>query len=295
VPAVVTGLTPASRVPDTDDLWGRVTAMQQKDEQKTENRYAQEVLIPDGRPVLLVLLADIHLGGRHVDYMRAKHDAELIRDTDGVYAAILGDTIDNWIGEANIMAVQREQPIQHSEELALLDSWIGMMRDKLIAVVSGNHELRSYNHAGLDILQRALVGVTTLYDQQEIRFLLRLGEASWPWKLRHSWVKKSKLSPSHGLEHDARFNDGSWVFGVGAHYHTQTTFRMFVDAAHDNTVKLAINLGSYQRDSAYARKLNLPQSISSGSAGLMLWPSGAWQYWLDLEAATRFLAMERAR
>lgn len=291
----ITGLTPASRKPDPEELWARMIAMEQSHRSKATARYSQVIEIPDNRPVLLVLLSDLHLGNAYCSYSQAKQDAELVRSTPGVYGAVLGDVIDNWIGEPKIEGVQRQQPIPHAEELALLTSWLGILAPKLVACVAGNHEARSYDKAGVDLLLEALQGVKTLYDQHEIQFTLKLATAEWRWKLRHAWAHKSQYNPTQGQEWDQKFNDGTWQFGVGGHWHGPTAFRDFYDVVHDHERKLAVQLGSYEYDSAYARKLNLSHSPCGGSGGVMLWPDGSWQAWHDLEAATRFLAMERAR
>jgi predicted phosphodiesterase len=294
VPAQVSGLTPASRVPDGDELWKRMLDMQARDAVKTESRYDQKVEIPDSKPALLVLVSDCHLGNRHTDYARARADAELIRDTPGVYGAILGDLVDSWINP-KLLGLQRESPVPYADELALMESWLSMMAPKLVAVVSGNHDLRTYEQAGLDLLQRALANVRTLYDQHEIRFRMTLGPASWRWKLRHAWPRRSQYNETHGPEFDAKFNDGEWDIAVGGHTHAPTVLREFYDHAYDHKLKLAVQLGSYELDSALGRKLGLSRPVPGGSVGLNLWPDGRWQGWHSLEAATRFLAMERAR
>ena len=290
---VVTGLTPISRKPSADELWADVERLQGRDEAKVALRYSQEVVIDDDRPVLLVLLSDVHFGNAHTDYTQAKRDAELVRDTDGVYAAVLGDVVDNWI-TPTLAHIQREQPMTLVRELALAESWLCMMQDKLVAVVSGNHDLRTYELAGLDLLAGMLAKVKTLYDQHEINFTLRVGGAVWRWKLRHQWGHRSQLNSSNPMEWDARHNDGTWDFAVGGHVHTPTLLRPFIDHAHDGRKKAAIQLGSYSLDSPYGRALGLHRIVPGGSLGIMLWPDGDWQEFYSLEKAARFLEQERS-
>jgi hypothetical protein len=296
VPAVVTGLTAASRVPNHAEIWERSIATENHNRSKADKRHDQWVIIPDDKPILLALLTDPHLGNAHCSYSLAKSHAEWVRDTDGVYGGMLGDVIDNWVSlDPRILGIQREQPMQHADELALLESWIGMMRDKLVVAVSGNHDLRTYRLAGVDLVQRALGNAAVLYDQYEVKFTLRLGEAEWRFKVRHQWPGRSQLIDTYAIQKDAKFNDGSWTIGVGGHTHGSSVFAHFRDKPHDNLLKLAVILGSYEYDSSYARELNLPRSEPGGCGAIMFWPNGSYQYWYDLEAATRFLAMERAR
>lgn len=288
----INGLTPISRKPNEAELWGDVERQQLRDQNKIGSRYSQEVVIDDDRPVLLVLLSDIHLGDAHTDYLQARKDAELIRDTPGVYAGVLGDVVDNWVTPA-LAHIQREQPIPLFKEIALAESWLCMMADKLVAVVSGNHDLRTYELAGLDLLAGMLARVRTLYDQHEINFTLKLGGAEWRWKLRHKWSHRSQNNPSNPYEWDARFNDGTWDFAVGGHVHTPTLLRPFFDHTHGGARKAAIQLGSYSLDSSYGRALGMHRIVTGGSLGIMLWPDGEWQEWYSLEKAARFLASER--
>lgn len=294
VTPVITGLTPASRKPSATELFEDAERHQLRDSDKIALRYSQEIIIPDSRPVLLVLLSDVHFGNAHTDYVQARKDAELVRDTDGVYAAFLGDLVDAWITQ-ELSRIQREQPMTLHRELMLAEAWLSMMADKLVAVVSGNHDLRVYEAAGLDLLAGMLSRVKTLYDQHEINCTMRLGKASWRWKLRHEWKHRSQGNPSNSMEWDNRYNDGTWDFAVGGHTHTPTLLRPFIDHTHDGRKKAAIQLGSYSLDSPYGRALNLHRVVTGGSMGILLWPDGDWQEFYSLEKAARFLAMERAR
>jgi hypothetical protein len=292
VTPVITGLTSSDRVQNTEDLWNRVIEHQKNHVDKIEKRYSQTVEIPDYRPILLVLLSDIHLGNKHCDYINAKADAELVRDTPGVYSMCLGDVADLWI-TPKLAHIQREQPIPLSDEYALLESWLDIMDHKLLCMVSGNHDLRAYNMAGIDVVQKALKNIPVLYDQHEIRFTLKLGDAAWRWKLRHSFERKSQYNPSHGIEFDAKFQDGTFDFAVEGHRHNATMFREFYDHAYDRKIKLAVTLGCYELDSAYGRQLNCPRSTPGGSAGIMLWPDGTWQSWHNIKEAVKYLEYVR--
>jgi hypothetical protein len=296
VTPIVSGLTSASRMPNDAEVWGRALAIEERNRAKADKRHEQTVVIPDRKPILLALLTDPHLGNAFCTYSQAKAHAEWVRDTDGVYGGMLGDVIDNWVSlDPRLLGIQREQPMQHADELALLESWLGMMRDKLVVAVSGNHDLRTYRLAGVDLVQRAIGNAQVLYDQYEVKFTLRLGDAEWKFKVRHSWPGRSQLIDTYAIQKDSRFNDGSWDIGVGGHTHGSTVFSHFRDKPHENRLKLAVLLGSYEYDSSYARELNLPRSEPGGCGAIMFWPNGSYQYWYDLGAATRFLAMERAR
>lgn len=290
---LVTGLTPKSRAGDADELWARVIAHELRDREKTDLRYAQRVDLPGDKPVCLAILADAHFGNSHTRYSKAREDALTVARTDGMFAIHTGDAIDNWVTD-HVQHVQREQPIPHREELALLDSWLTIMREKLVVVVAGNHEQRTYDLAGVDILQTFLKNAVVLYDAHEIRTLVTLGEASWRFLIRHQFPGKSINSASYGIE-KFHAKDASWDVGIGAHEHGMTLVREFFDATADRKVKLAIMCGSYQYDSAYARELGLGRSYESGSIGLMLYPDGSIQHWRSLQAAAEYLAYLRSR
>ncbi len=288
-----TGLTPATKVLDGASIWEQMEARQVSDESLTCLRYSQTVEIPDKRPVALALLSDIHIGNEHTDYHAARKDAETIRDTPGMYAALLGDTVDNWIGK--LERISRAQPVTHAEEMALLRHWLKILSPKLIACVSGNHDNRTHEIAGIDLLAEFLRDESNLlYDADELTFSLQLAAGSLKIACRHKWPGHSIYNVTHGIERAAKFNGDDWDIGIGGHTHRGTFFRWFADGIR---TCVAVQLGTYEFSSKFARQCGFgrPPLEHRGCGALIIWPDGHMEAMRSVQDAAGFITYLRNR
>lgn len=87
--------------------------------------YARDYYPAPERPVGIALLSDIHIGNEYTDYQQVYDDTRTIVTTPGLYAMILGDVGENWIGA--LEGIQRAQPMSHGEETALVRCIIGAL------------------------------------------------------------------------------------------------------------------------------------------------------------------------
>lgn len=83
---------------------------------------------PQERPYAIAKLSDIHLGNEYCDYEQVFLDVQTIINTPGMYAMLLGDAWDNWIGK--LESIQRAQPMSHGEEATLVRSVMGALTGK---------------------------------------------------------------------------------------------------------------------------------------------------------------------
>jgi len=266
----VIGLTPDDTI-DGEDILNKMIEAQGSIVESITKRYDQHIKIHDDKPIAIGLLSDLHLGNKYVDYKAIKEEAEIIADTDGFYAFGMGDYHDNWIGK--LEGIQREMPISFSSELALLEWFFDTLRDDLLVVVGGNHDTgRTKRISGIDYVKKLLKGITTLYDPDEVRFTLHLGDAKWRFKCRHLWMGTSAYNDTHGIEKDPRFGDDEFDVGIGGHTHRGTLFREFM---FHHKKRLAILLGTYKYHDSYATRLGFPQSPKNSASGaLILFPDG---------------------
>ena len=268
----------AQGVQRIDDVWSRL-------ERKTITTPYHEVELPE-EPYGLVFLSDLHFGSPHTDYRQARLDAEVIRDTPGMYAVFHGDGIDNWI-IPKMAGLQRGQAVDFDDEWALLRRWLSILGDKLIIVVAGNHDNWTYTLGGIDFLQN-LVDPAIFYDPQQILFTVSSGEHQLRVCVRHKWRGQSILNPTHGMERAARDIDAD-VY-VGGHTHIATLARQFSVRERD---RLALLTGTYKRYDTYARQLGLPPSQHSGAGALVIDPRKGHTFIRDIREAADYLTWKR--
>lgn len=126
-------------------------------------------------PVEVVAVADLHIGDPHADMSRIRSLIKGVADNGNRYAILAGDLMNTAIiGSKSDTYGETMTPSQQLETAAeLLDP----IRDKILAVVPGNHEERISRSAGTDmtrLLAREL-GLADVYSDTTALVLLRFG------------------------------------------------------------------------------------------------------------------------
>lgn len=273
---------------DVDEIWDLAELSFDATLEKEKRRNAQRIEFPS-QPIALVLLSDLHIGNISTDYRQLRKDAELIQRTEGMHAIFHGDGIDNWI-VPKLQQLQRGQAVNFEQELMLFESWLTMISDKLIAVVSGNHDNWTFSMSGIDIVKRMLKKTKVLYDRDEIRTIISVGNQEWEFCIRHKWLGSSIYNPTHGIERYSRMG-ASFDIGIGGHTHIASLSREFV--SNDNRQCMAIITGTYKRYDGFARQLGLPKCPHNGSGAIILKPDGSALWIRNLEDAADYVTYLR--
>lgn len=284
---------PAPAEFSTNDMWEEAIQRQERWESRNERRGEwYPVLIRENKPIGLAWLSDTHFGGQHADYIQMKADAEIIRDTPGMYAEFHGDGTDNWIGF--LEWIQRRQVMPQAWERNLFISWMEILKDKLLWVVPGNHDLRTEKLAGLEPLKELIpivLDTRYIYDEYEVRVELMFdGGASWRIIARHTWPGRSIYNVTHGIERAWKFGSYNFDIAVGGHTHQGTLCRPFIQRGEK---KYAILTGTYKKKDKYGEKLGLPSMTDRGSGVSIFWPDGRHLFIDELETAAEFLRFAR--
>lgn len=240
-------------------------------------------------PFALAIISDIHLGSDNTDYEAAFSDAAIIAETPGMWSLFNGDGPENWV-IGKLQANARNQSITLDDEMRMLTYWFSIQDEKLLAVISGNHENWTYLMGGIDLLSHALRNTNILYDPHEVVFDLVCGNQVWVIKARHQWRGYSIFNPTHGIEVGWERGQVDFDIGLGGHTHQGTFFREF--AKHDKR-RLAVLTGTYKFWDGYARKLGFARSVGRGSGGIVFHPDGRLVYSHELKTVAEILGMWR--
>lgn len=224
--------------------------------------------------ICLVNSADWHLGGAGVDYPALRADLELIARTPGMYLAALGDLVDNFILQ-KMASVRYGTTAPIPAEWAVMRMMLEIVAEKLVIIVSGNHDKWTKLAAGVDYFANVVSGITAraLYDSDEVRATLTVGE--WDGillKARHKWRGNSELNATHGAEKAARF-DSPFHIGMAAHTHISglvRQFRVIDPATQAPATGVILQAGSYKRLDDYVRTTGLPAANASTSVAVIV-------------------------
>lgn len=258
------------------------------------NRAAPHHIYFDNGPICLVHIADTHLGSNGVDMQRLREEAEIVRDTPGMWCAFVGDLVDNFI-IGKLMNQRMFTNMSVAREWLLAEHYMKMISSKLLYNVAGNHDNWTVAVSGVDKLE-SLNRVAELsanrsmpYDSDELNIVIHVGEAEYPTRVRHKWRLNSIYNATHDIEQAARLDD-KWPFkiAIGAHKHKGAVSRSFV---HDGKTRLAQNCNTYKVIDQYAKTNAFPKNNDGTVVCAILDEDGGMMYTEDIAFASRMMKL----
>lgn len=260
----VTGVR-ADEGPDEDEIYRAALARWAAASVLESRRQAQEIRFARG-PVCLVFAADQHLGGDGCDVEWAFAEAELIAETPGMYIGLVGDETDNFVWPS-LLPVRLVAQTTIPDEWALLRRYLRVLAPKLVLSVAGNHQNWTRRLVGVDYFREVLASIRPdcIYDTDDARVRLTVGESSWMMRIRHKWAGSSIYNPTHGIERAAKW-DQDFTIGIGAHTHTAGVVRTFNVGGQNG---IAAMCGPYKRFDDYARRAGFPKPNQTAAVALL--------------------------
>jgi hypothetical protein len=248
------------------DVWERAVAAWSETAERERMRQAQTLTFP-GPVVTLAFLADQHVGGSGVDYPRLMAEARLIRETPGMYAATVGDVVDNFVAP-KLLALRTGTRLTIPDEAVLARMYLRVLAPKLVAAVAGNHEHWTRQLSGHDYFADVLASVSgrCLYDPHDLRVTVRVGDFERRLRLRHKWRGSSYLNALHGIMRASR-EDQDFDIGVAAHTHVSGLAGTFTTGGQS---RIALLCGSYKRVDHFAQQIGVARPNGSTAVCVML-------------------------
>lgn len=138
-------------------------------------------------------LADLHIGDMACDYKAILAELEYIKNTPNCYCVLDGDLMDTAIASSiGDTYSSTHSPMEQLQECVKLFEPI---KDKIIAVTSGNHENRHYKTNGIDTTQLmcSQLGIADRYSPTTALVYIRFGNDS-----RHNRKMCYTMYMTHG-------------------------------------------------------------------------------------------------
>jgi predicted phosphodiesterase len=138
----------------------------------------KEKLSAELRSLELHIFADEHIGDDNCDIARLKERIEYVATHENAYCVLNGDILDyasrSSIGDIEARQFNIMEQIEKGVEL------FSPIKDKIIAITSGNHEGRAYRKEGIDIskLVALQLGLEEKYSASSAFIFLRFGKQS---------------------------------------------------------------------------------------------------------------------
>lgn len=141
-------------------------------------------------------MADLHLGDAHCDYKGILSRIEYIKNTPNAYCILDGDLMDTAI--ATSVGDTYGASLQPMEQLKQCVTLFEPIKDKILAVLPGNHENRVYRSDGLDITQImcSQLGLQDKYSSTTALLFVRFGRGNT--KNHHGHPMRYTIYVTHG-------------------------------------------------------------------------------------------------
>lgn len=241
----------------------------------------------DHGPVCIANLGDQHFGDSGTNYPRAFQEAQLVADTPGMYAFLVGDLVNQFV-IGRLRAARDNSRIAITDEWVITKMYIQVLADKLLGAVGGNHDFWHSLLTGVDYFHDVMAALAPggLYDSHQVDADVCVGGASVPFRWRHKWRGHSIYSPTHGIERAARLEGAPFRCGIGGHIHRGGYARGF---NADGQQGLAVLVGTYKEEDSYATQEGFGMPNGVCGVAVVVTERGELIGYESLEAAAEYM------
>ena len=122
--------------------------------------------------------ADLHLGDKHTDYNLILSRIKDVQKKENAYCILNGDLLNN--ATKTSVSDSYAEDIPPMEQIQKAVELFNPIKDKILAITTGNHERRTYNKEGIDLME-IVARQLQLYDKfskSGALLFVRFGEQS---------------------------------------------------------------------------------------------------------------------
>ena len=207
-------------------------------------------------PIAISVISDQHIApGSTCNFERLREDAELIRDTPGFYAVFGGDGVDNHIKHRSALIHAQSSPDQ---QWKLFDHYLQLFGDKILTIISGNHDAWTAQIGGVDYLGKIAEQNKICYAPAEARLNISVAGQEYKMMVRHQTGRfNSSLNQTHAVKRHYEYGTDLFDIGVICHHH-EAACEAFI---RHGLKRYAARPGSYQILSPYAHQYGYSRAI----------------------------------
>lgn len=207
-------------------------------------------------PIAISVISDQHIApGSTCNFERLREDAEIIRDTPGFYAVFGGDGVDNHIKHRSALIHAQSSPDQ---QWKLFDHYLQLFGDKILTIISGNHDAWTAQIGGVDYLGKIAEQNKICYAPAEARLNISVAGQEYKMMVRHQTGRfNSSLNQTHAVKRHYEYGTDLFDIGVICHHH-EAACEAFI---RHGLKRYAARPGSYQILSPYAHQYGYSRAI----------------------------------
>jgi len=245
------------------ELWEYKKKKAQRYIKKTEKEGHFYYDFKDNKAKAIAIFSDQHFGNDGVDYELAEQHAKIIANSENMYCMMGGDAVDNFI-KLNLATPLINKTSSPKEEVKLFRQYLrffkpndGEVTDKIIGMISGNHDRRTKDVSGLDIFGHLVEENKIWYAPNEVRLEIKVGCQLYKIAMRHQYKFNSALNRSNTVQR--WYDEGEDTFDVGIVCHNHQ-FEVKQYVKHGKII-IAIRPGTYKISDTFGREQGYAKSV----------------------------------
>ena len=234
---------PSDDIPVEELIAHRKRQFQHKREHEEASKLIP-IRIKIGGPIGILHFGDPHVDDDGCDIEAIERHTALVNATDGLFAANVGDTTNNWCGRLARLYADQSTSAAQSWRLA---EWF-VNRCRWLYMIAGNHDL--WSGAG-DPLKWIAKQQNALYKSSEARIALKVPNgAEVRINARHDHAGSSVWNPAHGPMKAAMLGTRDHIYMAG-HKH-ESAYSVLKDPINGITMH-ALKVASYKVYDRFAK------------------------------------------
>ena len=204
-------------------------------------------------PIGIALFGDPHIDDPGCDFARLREHTELVRNTEGLFAACVGDLQNGWIGRLTYKYADQQATARQAWQL--VEWWVEQLAPWMLWIVEGNHDLWVHGINRLSPLNWIKNFTYGLVEPDALSLALHLPDVVEPYTFlcRHQFKGNSQWNETHGIAKAAQMGRAYDVLCAG-HFH-KSGYQM-IKHPMSGRVSHCVQIASYKIHDPYARSLD---------------------------------------
>lgn len=207
------------------------------------------ITIDTDEPICVVALSDTHIADWATDHSLLEQITDEILSTPNLYIALLGDLAQMAIKLRSVSEVASNM-LPPDLQAAYISSWLEEIQDRVLFCTWDNHAVdREESQSGISMFA-FLQNRRFVYHSGIGHPDVKVGNQTYRFAVSHRFLGRSLDNPCHaGMRYLRREGHDREIAMMGD-YHVPG----IVKFTHGATTKVAINSGSFQTHSGYAKR-----------------------------------------
>jgi len=230
------------------DAVAMVERIQEFHAESSWSQYVAAFNFDTDKPICVIAFSDTHIGSLGSDHALLARITQEILDTPNLYVAFLGDVAEVAIKLRSVTEVMGNV-LTPEMQLDFVESWLADIAPRTLFATYGNHEERTEQQSGINPFARAF-SRKVVYFSGIGHADITVGTQTYRLAASHKFRGSSQDNPCHSGSRYLLREGADREIALAGDSHRPGVLLM----THSGEPKLAINSGTLQLNSGYARR-----------------------------------------